>query len=45
MNALKGCYPYKLPPAKYADWKTLDLKFTATGMAGLGAPQKLPKRI
>jgi hypothetical protein len=45
MNALKGCYPYKLPPAKYADWKTLDLKFTATGMAGLGAVQKLPKRI
>jgi hypothetical protein len=45
MNALKGCYPYKLPPAKYADWKTLDLKFTATGMAGLGAVQKPPKRI
>jgi hypothetical protein len=44
MNALKGCYPYKLPPAKYADWKTLDLKFNATGMLGLGAPMKLPKR-
>ena len=44
MNALQGCYPYKLPPAKYADWKTLDLKFTATGMVGLGVVPKLPKR-
>jgi hypothetical protein len=44
MTALKGCYPYKLPPAKYADWKTLDLKFTATGMMGLGVAQRLPKR-
>ena len=43
MNALKDCYPYKLPPAKYADWKTLDLKFTATGMVGLGVVPKLPK--
>lgn len=45
MNALKDCYPFKLPPAKYADWKTLDLKFSATGMLGLGAAPKLPKRI
>lgn len=45
MNALKDCYPFKLPPAKYADWKTLDLKFSATGMVGLGAAPKLPKRI
>jgi hypothetical protein len=46
MNALKQCYPFKLPPAKYADWKTLDLKFTATGMAGIAPPPKnLPKRI
>lgn len=44
MTALKGCYPYKLPPAKYADWKTLDLKFNATGMLGLGAAPKLPRR-
>jgi outer membrane biosynthesis protein TonB len=44
MNALQGCYPYTLPPAKYADWKTLDLKFTATGMVGLGVVPKLPKR-
>jgi hypothetical protein len=44
LNALQSCYPYKLPPAKYADWKTLDLKFNATGMLGLGAPQKLQKR-
>jgi len=45
MNALQGCFPYKLPPAKYADWKTLDLKFTATGMTGLAPPPKnLPKR-
>jgi hypothetical protein len=43
LNALKECYPYKLPPAKYADWKTLDLKFTATGMVGLGVVPKLPQ--
>ena len=45
MTALKDCYPFRLPPAKYADWKVLDLKFTATGMAGLGAPPKLPKLL
>jgi hypothetical protein len=45
LNALKDCYPYKLPPSKYADWKSLDLKFTATGMTGLGVVPKLPKRI
>lgn len=44
LNALKGCYPYKLPPAKYADWKSLDLKFNATGMMGIAPPPKLPKR-
>ena len=43
LNALKDCYPYKLPPAKYADWKTLDLKFTATGMVGLGVVPNLPQ--
>jgi hypothetical protein len=43
MNALQGCHPYKLPPSKYADWKTLDLKFSATGMVGLGVVPKLPK--
>ena len=45
MNALQGCFPYKLPAAKYADWRTLDLKFTATGMAGLAPPPKLPKKL
>jgi hypothetical protein len=46
MEALRECYPYKLPPAKYADWKVLDLKFSATGMMGLGSvPKNLPKRI
>ena len=44
MNALQGCHPYRLPPSKYADWKTLDLKFSATGMVGLGVVPKLPKR-
>lgn len=44
MNALQGCHPFKLPPSKYADWKTLDLKFSATGMVGLGVVPKLPKR-
>lgn len=45
MNALKDCYPFKLPAAKYADWKTLDLKFTATGMAGIApTPKSLPKK-
>lgn len=45
LNALKGCYPFKLPPAKYADWRTLDLKFAATGMAGVAPAPKLPKKI
>jgi hypothetical protein len=45
MNAVQGCHPYKLPAAKYADWKVLDLKFTATGMAGLGSVPKLPKPV
>ncbi len=45
MNALQGCFPYKLPPSKYADWKTLDLKFSATGMVGLGVVPKLPKAV
>jgi hypothetical protein len=44
MNALKDCHPYKLPAAKYADWKALDLKFTATGMTGLGVAQKLQQK-
>jgi hypothetical protein len=44
MNALKDCHPYKLPAAKYADWKALDLKFTATGMSGLGVAQKLQQK-
>lgn len=43
LSALKGCYPYQLPAAKYADWKSLDLKFTATGMAGIAPVPKLPK--
>jgi hypothetical protein len=43
LSALKGCYPFQLPAAKYADWKSLDLKFTATGMAGIAPVPKLPK--
>ena len=45
LNALKGCYPFQLPAAKYADWKSLDLKFTATGMMGIAPVPKLPKKI
>jgi hypothetical protein len=43
LSALKGCYPFQLPAAKYADWKSLDLKFNATGMMGIAPPPKLPK--
>ena len=42
MNALDKCAPFKLPAAKYSDWKVLDLRFLATGMTGLGAV-KQPK--
>jgi len=42
LNALKDCAPYRLPPAKYQDWKVLDLRFLATGMTGLGVAPKLP---
>jgi hypothetical protein len=45
MTALKECYPFRLPAAKYADWKTLDLKFTATGLSGIAPPPRnLPKK-
>lgn len=42
LNALKDCAPYRMPAAKYKDWKVLDLRFLATGMTGLGAAPKLP---
>lgn len=42
MNALKDCAPYRMPPAKYSDWKMLDLRFLATGMTGLGVAPKIP---
>ena len=36
MKAMTQCGPYKsLPVAKYKEWKVLDLRFLATGMAGL----------
>ncbi len=36
MKAMTQCAPYKtLPVAKYNEWKVLDLRFLATGMAGL----------
>ncbi len=37
MKALRDCAPYRLPAAKYAEWRTLDLRFLATGLAGLGS--------
>ncbi len=38
MKALRECGPYRsLPAAKYNEWKVLDLRFLATGMAGLGS--------
>ncbi|MET0868332.1 MAG: hypothetical protein ABWY35_09535 [Pseudorhodoplanes sp.] len=48
MKAMTGCGPYRsLPVAKYNEWKVLDLKFLATGMAGLDTTKvdisKLPK--
>jgi hypothetical protein len=42
LNALKDCAPYRMPAAKYQDWKALDLRFLATGMTGLGVAPKLP---
>lgn len=42
LNALKDCAPYRMPAAKYKDWKVLDLRFLATGMTGLGVAPKLP---
>jgi hypothetical protein len=36
MKAVSQCGPYKtLPAAKYQEWKVLDLRFLATGLAGL----------
>jgi hypothetical protein len=48
MKALQQCAPYKsLPSAKYNEWKVLDLRFLATGMAGLDSTKvdvsKLPR--
>ncbi|ARP99366.1 hypothetical protein [Pseudorhodoplanes sinuspersici] len=42
LNALKDCAPYRMPAAKYKDWKVLDLRFLATGMTGLGVAPKVP---
>lgn len=40
MRALRECAPYRgLPAAKYGEWKLLDLRFGATGMAALGMPK------
>ncbi len=48
MKAVQECGPYRsLPAAKYNEWKVLDLRFLATGMAGLDTSKvdisKLPK--
>jgi hypothetical protein len=48
MKAMQQCGPYKsLPAAKYNEWKVLDLRFLATGMAGLDTTRidvsKLPR--
>lgn len=48
MKAMQQCAPYKsLPSAKYNEWKVLDLRFLATGMAGLDSTKvdlsKLPR--
>jgi hypothetical protein len=48
MKAIQQCAPYKsLPVAKYNEWKVLDLRFLATGMAGLDTTRvdvsKLPR--
>lgn len=48
MKAMSECGPYRsLPVAKYNEWKVLDLRFLATGMAGLDTSKvdrsKLPK--
>lgn len=41
MKALRDCAPYRLPAAKYNEWRTLDLRFLATGLAGLGPARPL----
>jgi hypothetical protein len=48
MKAMQQCAPYKsLPAAKYNEWKVLDLRFLAAGMAGLDTTRidvsKLPR--
>jgi hypothetical protein len=48
MKAMQQCAPYRsLPAAKYNEWKVLDLRFLATGMAGLDTTRinvgKLPR--
>ncbi len=48
MKALQQCAPYRsLPSAKHNEWKVLDLRFLATGMAGLDSTRvdvsKLPR--
>jgi outer membrane biosynthesis protein TonB len=48
MQALSQCQPYhSLPAAKYAEWKLLDLEFTAQDVAGINSiadPKASPKR-
>lgn len=48
MKAISECAPFRsLPQAKYNEWKVLDLRFLATGMAGLDTSKvdvsKLPR--
>jgi outer membrane biosynthesis protein TonB len=48
MEALAKCQPYRsLPAARYAEWKLLDLEFTAQDVAGVNAiadPKAPPKQ-
>lgn len=48
IKAISACGPYRsLPVAKYNEWKVLDLRFLATGLAGLDTSKvdvsKLPR--
>jgi outer membrane biosynthesis protein TonB len=44
MKAMRECGPYRtLPVGKYNEWKVLDLRFRATGMAGTAGTSPLPR--
>jgi hypothetical protein len=44
MRALQQCQPYNvLPPGKYDEWRLLDLRFSADGMATVSPVRNEPR--